>query len=82
LNRLRGPAPAGAGRARLGPLALPCRPGAAASFGCTGFSGRALAGDVMDVMLSLRANSALGDSVARDPARIHADPSFDFGQAA
>jgi hypothetical protein len=27
----------------------------------------------MDVMLSLRANSAPGDGVASDPARIHAD---------
>jgi len=67
-----GPAPAGADRARLGPLALPYRLGTAASFEYTGFNGRALGDDVMDVMLSLRANSALGDGVAPDPARIHA----------
>jgi hypothetical protein len=72
-NRLRGPVPAGAGRARLGPLTLPCRLGTAASFNYTGFNGRALSDDVTDVMLSLRANSAPGDGVASDPARIHAD---------
>jgi hypothetical protein len=33
----------------------------------------------MDVMLSLRAHWALGDGVALDPARIHADfPVFRF----
>jgi hypothetical protein len=37
----------------------------------------------MDVILSLRANSAPGDGVASDPARIHADfPYFDFRQTA
>jgi hypothetical protein len=72
-NRLRGPVPAGAGRARLGPLTLPCRLGTAASFDYTGFNGRALSDDVMDVMLSPRASSAPGDGVASDPARIHAD---------
>jgi hypothetical protein len=37
----------------------------------------------MDVMLSLRANSAPGDGAASDPARIHADsPYSDFGQTA
>jgi hypothetical protein len=73
LDRLRGPVPAGAGRARLGPLTLPCRLGTAVSFDYTGFNGRALSDDVTDVMLSLRANSAPGDGVASDPARIHAD---------
>jgi hypothetical protein len=36
----------------------------------TGFNGRGLDDDVMDVMLSLTTNSALGDGVAPDPARI------------
>jgi hypothetical protein len=58
--------------ARLGPLTLPYQLGTPASFDYTGFNGRALADDVMDVMLSLRANSPLGDGVAPDPARIHA----------
>ena len=58
--------------ARLGPLTLPYQLGTTASFDYTGFNGRALADDVMDVMLSLRANSALGDGVAPNPARIHA----------
>jgi hypothetical protein len=48
-SRLESPARPGSrwrrqGRATLGPLALPYRLGAAASFGYTGFSGRALAG--------------------------------------
>jgi hypothetical protein len=85
-RRLESPARPGsrwAGRARLGPLTLPCRLGTAASFEDTGFNGRALSDDVMDVMLSLRANSAPGDGVASDPARIHADfPYFDFRQTA
>jgi hypothetical protein len=85
-SRLESPArpvPAGAGRARLGPLTLPCRLGTAASFDYTGFNGRALSDDVMDVMLSLRANSAPGDGVASDRARIHADiPYSDFRQTA
>jgi hypothetical protein len=37
----------------------------------------------MDVVLFLRAHWALGDGVAPDLARIHADfPYFDFGQTA
>ena len=59
--------------ARLGTLTLPYQLGTTASFDYTGFNGRALADDVMDVMLSLRANTALGDGVAPDPAFIHAD---------
>ena len=67
--------------ARLGPLTLPYRLGTPASFDYTGFNGRALADDVMDVMLSLRANSALGDGVAPDPALIRADFPY-FGRTA
>jgi hypothetical protein len=36
----------------------------------------------MDVMLSLQAHWALGDGVAPDPARIHADSRFRFAQTA
>lgn len=67
--------------ARLGTLTLPYQLGTAASFDYTGFNGRALADDVMDVMLSLRANTALGDGVAPDPALIHADFPY-FSRAA
>jgi hypothetical protein len=80
-SRLESPArpvPAGAGRARLGPLTLPCRLGTAASFDHTGFNGRALSDDVMDVMLSLRANSAPGDGAASDPAASTPIPVFRF----
>jgi hypothetical protein len=61
------PVPADVGRARLGPLTLPCRLGTAVSFDYTGFNGRALSDDVMDVMLSLRANSSPGDGAASRP---------------
>ena len=67
--------------ARLGTLTLPYQLGTTASFDYTGFNGRALANDVMDVMLSLRANTALGDGVAPDPAFIHADFPY-FSRAA
>jgi hypothetical protein len=55
---------------KLGVMTLPCRLGTPASFGCAGFNGRGLGDEVMDVVLSLAANSALGDGVAPDPARI------------
>lgn len=57
----------------LGTLTLPYQLGTTASFDYTGFNGRALADDVMDVMMALMANTALGDGVAPDPALIHAD---------
>ncbi len=38
-----------------------------AAFEVTGFNGRGLADDVMDVMLALVTNTALGDGVAPDP---------------
>jgi hypothetical protein len=68
---IRRTTPSGSRPARRADRALPL--GAPASFDYTGFNGRALAGDVMDVMLSLRANSAPGDGVAPDPALIRAD---------
>jgi hypothetical protein len=56
--------------ARLGSLTLPYKLGSTAAFDYMGFNGRALEDDVMDVMLSLMTNSALGDGVAPDPALI------------
>jgi hypothetical protein len=55
-----------------GRVALPARH-RGASLGHAEFNGRALADDVKDVILSLRANSELGDGVAPDSARIQAD---------
>jgi hypothetical protein len=76
---IRRTAPSGSWPARRADRALPL--GAPASFDYTGFNGRALAsGDVMDVMLSLRANSAPGDGVAPDPALIRADSRTSAGQ--
>jgi hypothetical protein len=54
--------------ARLGSLTLPYQLNSPAGFDYAGFNGRALGDDVMDVMLSLMTNSALGDGVAPDPA--------------
>lgn len=51
-------------------MTLPNRLGTLASFDYAGFNGRGLDDDVMDVMLSLATNSALGDGVAPDPTRI------------
>jgi hypothetical protein len=51
-------------------ITLPYQLGTPASFDYAGFNGRGLGDDVMDVMLSLTTNSALGDGVAPDPARI------------
>jgi hypothetical protein len=56
--------------ARLGSLTLPYKLDSTAAFDYAGFNGRALRDDVMDVMLSLMSNSALGDGVAPDPALI------------
>jgi hypothetical protein len=64
---IRRTTPSGSWPARRADRALPF--GAPASFGYTGVQ-RALAGDVMDVMLTLRANSAPGNGVAPDPALI------------
>jgi hypothetical protein len=55
---------------KLGVMTLSYRLGTPASFDYAGFNGRGLDDDVMDVMLSLATNSALGDGVASDPARI------------
>ncbi|HEX6519380.1 MAG TPA: DUF4331 family protein [Streptosporangiaceae bacterium] len=59
--------------ARLGSLTLPYQLDSTAAFDYAGFNGRALPDDVMDVMLSLMTNSALGDGVAPDPALIRSE---------
>jgi hypothetical protein len=56
--------------ARLGSLTLPYELGSTAAFGQSGFNGRALGDDVMDVMLSLVTDSELSDGVAPDPSLI------------
>ena len=54
-------------------MTLPNQVGSNASFDYVGFNGRWLSNDVMDVMLSLMTNTAVGDGVARDPERIDED---------
>jgi hypothetical protein len=65
--------------ARLGPLTLPYKLDSPASFDYAGFNGRALGDDVMDVMLSLMSNSALGDGVAPDSTLFSSDFPY-FGR--
>jgi hypothetical protein len=55
---------------RLCPNTLPYEIGTPANFDVSGFNGRALGDDVMDVMLTLAANKPLADGVSPDPARI------------
>ena len=55
--------------ARLCPVVLPYDLDTAATFDFTGFNGRGLADDVMDVMLTLATNTALGDGVGPDKSR-------------
>ena len=56
--------------ARLCPTTLPYELDTAAAFDFAGFNGRALADDVMDVILTLATNTALGDGVAPDRDRV------------
>jgi hypothetical protein len=56
--------------ARICPTVLPYRLGTPAAFDHTGFNGRGLTDDVMDVMLTLLTNTALGDGVAPDRSRV------------
>ena len=65
---------------RLFPTVLPYELGTSASFSFTGFNGRALSDDVMDVMLTLTTNTALGDGVVPDKSRIR-DVFPYFGEA-
>jgi hypothetical protein len=55
---------------RLCPVTLPYELDTAALFTTTGFNGRGLADDVMDVILSLATNTALTDGVAPDRSRM------------
>lgn len=55
---------------RLCPIMLPYELDTDASFDFSGFNGRSLTDDVMDVMLTLASNVALSDGVAPDRSRI------------
>jgi hypothetical protein len=75
LTRLAGSAPNPSDYAkrlvgRLCPTVLPYTLDTEAAFDFVGFNGRELANDVMDVMLTLATNTALGDGVALDRANI------------
>jgi hypothetical protein len=59
--------------ARLCPTTLPYEIGTPAVFDVTGFNGRSLADDAMDVMLTLTANQPLADGAAPDTTRIRTD---------
>ncbi len=54
----------------FGSLTLPYELGSVASFDYTGFNGRSLRDNVMDNMLSLLTNSALGTGIGPDPSRF------------
>ena len=58
---------------RLCPTTLPYEIGTPASFDFAGFNGRALADDVMDVILTLATNTPLGDGVVPDKTRIRGE---------
>lgn len=55
--------------ARLLPATLPYELGTDAAFAVSGFNGRALMDDAMDVILALATNTALGDGVEPDRSR-------------
>ena len=59
--------------ARLFPTTLPYEIGTPAAFGFAGFNGRALTDDVMDVILTLATNTALGDGVVPDKSRTRSE---------
>ena len=61
---------------RLCPTTLPYVLGTAASFDFVGINGRGLADDVMDVILTLATNTALGDGVRPDTKRLR--PEFPY----
>ena len=64
---------------RLCPTTLSYELGTQAAFDQAGFNGRALADDVMDVILTLTTNRPLADGVAPDTSRIRSDPPY-FGE--
>jgi hypothetical protein len=65
--------------ARICPTTLPYTLDTDAAFNFAGFNGRGLADDVMDVMLTLVTNTALGDGVAPDKGRISSEFPY-FGE--
>ncbi len=65
--------------ARLFPTILPYELGTPAAFDFAGFNGRALTDDVMDVILTLATNTALGDGVAPDKNRTRNEFPY-FGE--
>lgn len=65
--------------ARLCPTMLPYELGTAAAFDFAGFNGRALTDDVMDVILTLATNTALGDGVVPDKTRTRDEFPY-FGE--
>jgi hypothetical protein len=68
---------------RLCPTILPYTLDTDAAFDFVGINGRELSDDVMDIMLTLATNTALGDGVAPDKARIgEAFPYFGSPYAA
>jgi Domain of unknown function (DUF4331) len=62
----------------FGSITLPYQLGTKASFDYTGFNGRAIGDNVMDIMLSLLTNSPLGTGIRPDPKLI--DPNFPYLQ--
>ena len=58
---------------RFCPTTLSYELGTTAAFDQAGFNGRALADDVMDVILTLMTNRPLGDGVAPDTSRIRSE---------
>jgi hypothetical protein len=64
---------------RLCPTTLSYELGTQAAFDQAGFNGRALADDVMDVILTLTTNRPLGDGVAPDTSRIRSEFPY-FGK--
>jgi hypothetical protein len=65
--------------ARICPTTLPYTLDSEAAFAVASFNGRGLADDVMDVMLALTTNTALGDGVAPDRRRMRAEFPY-FGE--
>jgi hypothetical protein len=66
--------------ARLCPVTLPYELNSEARFDLARFNGRALADDVMDVILALATNTSLADGVAPDPGRVREVFPY-FGEA-
>jgi hypothetical protein len=65
--------------ARICPTTLPYALDSEAAFVVERFNGRGLADDVMDVMLALTTNTALGDGVVPDKRRMRAEFPY-FGE--